>query len=88
MTAKSTIATIRGRVDTSIDILMDGLHQVGDIISFNNIVGMIPSGEDYTRFFFDCLNFCKSNGATRLFRVEQITGAGKKYEIMVSPVYA
>lgn len=88
MKANSTIATIRGRVDTSIDILMDGLHQVGDIINFNNITSLIPSGEDYTRFFFNCLNFCKTNGSTRLFRVEKISGGEERYEIMVSPVYA
>lgn len=88
MTAESTIATIRGGVGTSIDILMDGLQQVGDIISFNNITSLIPSGEDCTRFFFKCLDFCKTNGATRLFRVDQISEEGKKYEIMVSPIYA
>jgi len=88
MTTKTAIATIKGGVDSSIDILMDGIHQVGDIISFNNITSMIPSGEDYTRFFYNCINFCKTNGATRLFRVDRILGVDDKYEIQVSPVYA
>lgn len=87
MTAKSTLATIRGGVGTSIDILMDSMHQVGDIISFNNITSMIPRGEDYTRFFFNCINFCKRNGATRLFRVDKIIGNDERYEIMVTPIY-
>jgi len=88
MTTKTAIATIKGGVDSSIDVLMDGIHQVGDIISFNNITSMIPSGEDYTRFFYNCINFCKTNGATRLFRVDRILGGDDKYEIQVSPVYA
>jgi len=81
-----TIATIKGKLNTSIDILMDGIQQVGDVISFNNITNMIPKGENYTQFFYKAIKFCNSNGSTRSFRVDSITRGNGKYEIMVSPV--
>ena len=80
------VATIKGVANTSIDIIISGVHKVGDIISFNNIIHMVPSGEDCTHFFYNCINFCKKNGQTKSFRIESISNYGDKYEIRVSPV--
>ena len=80
------VATIKGVANTSIDIITSGFHKVGDIISFNNIINMVPSGEDCTQFFYNCINFCKKNGHTKSFRIESINFLGNKYEIKVSPV--
>ncbi len=85
--ANSILATIKGTFNTSIRILLDTMHQVGDVISFKNITHMVPQGEDYTRFFHECVNFCTSNGDTRFFRINDIRTSPDGYELIVSPVF-
>ncbi len=84
--ANSIVTTIRGRLNTSIDIILDKVQHVGDIISFKNIIGMVPQEEDYTQFFYQCIQFCSVNGNTRLFRVDDVLSIGGRMEIRVSPV--
>lgn len=86
--ANILIATIKGKLNSSIDILFDSINQVGDTISFNNIIRLIPSGEDYTMFFYKTIKFCSSNDDSRSFRIESIFNNGGKYEVVVSPIKA
>lgn len=86
MTTKSVIATIKSGVGSSLSIVLDRAHQIGDVISFNNITDMVPSGEDRTHFFYKSLQFCKENGS-RLFRIDHILNNDtQRYELIVSPV--
>lgn len=84
---KKIVTTIKGGLNTSINILLNEIHQVGDTISFDNITNMVPSGEDYTKFFYSCISFCRTNG-TRLFRIDNVSSNGQQLELQVSPIFA
>ena len=83
---QKTIATIKGKLNSSIEIFFDSINQVGDIINFNNIINIIPSGEDCTQFFYKIIKFCSCNDDSRAFRIDNIYVSGDKYVVMVSPV--
>ena len=66
------IATIKGALGTSIDIIIDATRKVGDIIDFSNLIDLIPHGADHTKFFYAVVNFCQKNGGFRTYKIESI----------------
>ncbi|MBQ2458365.1 MAG: hypothetical protein UCJ13_03595 [Bacteroidaceae bacterium] len=82
---KTIIATLKGVLDSSIAILLDTAHKVGEVLDISNITKLVPTDTDYTAFFRNYVNFCTSNGSKQ-FRIESINQTREGFEIMVSPV--
>lgn len=79
------IATLKGVFNTSIAILLDTAHKVGEVLDMSNITNLVPSGTDYTVFFNNYVNFCTSNGS-KLFRIDSIIQTDRGCEVLVSPI--
>ncbi len=85
---KAVIATLKGALNSSIDIVVDTMCHVGQKISFEDMGKIVPPQlEDYTSFFYKCINFCTINGS-RIFNIDRILQKDNGYELKVSPVGA
>ena len=52
---KAVIATLKGALNSSIDIVVDTMCHVGQKISFEDMGKIVPPQlEDYTSFFYKC----------------------------------
>jgi len=82
------VATLKGAMNTSLNILLGTMLQVGDTIDMNNITHLVPDGENTTHFFKNYVNFCESNGKSRIYRVDEISQYDGRYVLQVSGVRA
>ncbi|MGM9675729.1 MAG: hypothetical protein ACI3X9_09740 [Bacteroidaceae bacterium] len=82
---ESFIATLKGCFDSSLHVLLDTAHTVGEVLDMSNITHIVPNGYDYYAFFRDYVAFCKCNGS-KLFRIDSIRHAGDGFVLEVSPV--
>lgn len=82
---ESVMATLKGCFDSSLHILLDTAHTVGEVLDMSNVTGIVPEGCDYYAFFKDYVRFCKCNGS-KLFRIDAIRNMGGMRELFVTPV--
>lgn len=82
---ESVMATLKGCFDSSLHILLDTAHTVGEVLDVSNVTGIVPAGRDYYAFFKDYVSFCKCNGS-KSFRIDAIRSAGGTCELFVTPV--
>ena len=79
-------AILKGRVGTSIEVLLSTLKELGDCVDFHNITKMVPSGTDYTKFLYQCIDFCNDNGGAKDYRIESIERNGGETKLTVCPM--
>ena len=81
----TVIATLKGVFDTSIAILLNTMHKVGETLDISNITNIVPNGIDYTAFFREYVTFCTHNGSKH-FRINEIKETLDGYELFVTPI--
>ena len=82
----TVVATLKGALNSSIDIMVNTMCHVGQKISFEDMGKIVPPQlEDYTSFFYKCIDFCTINGS-RIFNIDRILQKDGGYELKVSPV--
>lgn len=79
-------AILKGKLNTSIEVLLSTVKEIGDCVDFHNITKMVPSGTDYTKFLYACIEFCNVNGGSKEFRVEDIVDHDNETQLIVCPV--
>ena len=79
---------LKGQWNTSIEVLLSTVKEIGDYVDFHNITKMVPSGTDYTKFLYACIDFCNGNGGAKEFRVEDVVSHGSETQLIVCPVVA
>jgi len=82
------VVTIKGGWNSSIQIVLDTMHHVGDVLDMSNITRLVPSGVNFTSFFNAFVDFCTRNDESRRYLIEDITETSQGYEMKVSPVKA
>lgn len=85
MKTTMTKATLKGKLNTSIDVLLGTVKSIGDQVDFHNITKMVPTGTDYTRFLYACIEFCNGNGGAKEYRVEDVIQSADGTQIVVCP---
>lgn len=78
------MVTLHGAWDTSLQIVLDAAHAVGDVLDLSSIVSLVPDGENYAAFFRRYVDFCMGNDSSKLYRVEAIVQVSQGYEMRVS----
>lgn len=82
----TVVATLKGALNSSIDIMVNTVCHVGQKISFEDMGKIAPPQlENYTHFFYKCIDFCTINGS-RIFNIDHILRKDNGYELEVSPV--
>ena len=79
-------AILKGRVGTAIEVLLSTMKEIGDCVDFHNITKMVPSGTDYTKFLYQCIDFCNDNGGAKDYRIESIERNGGETKLTVCPM--
>lgn len=84
----NTVVTIKGGWNTSMQILLDTAHRVGDILDMSNITRLVPEDVNFTTFFNAFVRFCSKNDGSRQYLIEDIAETPDGYQMKVSPVKA
>lgn len=80
------IATVKGGLNTSLNIIVRKVHQVGDILDLSTIIHLVPDGISYAKFFKEYVSFCINNNSSKLYRVDAIQQTQNGCEMQVSPI--
>ncbi len=79
-------AILKGKLNSSIVVLLNTVKGIGDKVDFHNITKMVPSGTDYTKFLYSCIDFCKNNDGAMEFTVENVVSRNEETQLIVCPV--
>ncbi len=79
-------AILKGKLNSSIVVLLNTVKGIGDRVDFHNITKMVPSGTDYTKFLYSCIDFCKNNDGAMEFTVEDVVNGNDETLLTVCPI--
>lgn len=83
---KKMMVTVRGAWDTSLQIVLDAAHAVGDVLDLSSIIRLVPEGVNYATFFRNYVDFCMGNNSSKLYRVVAIEAIPQGVELRVRAV--